>query len=409
MYAIMSDRAWAPLLVGASTDLRAVDDTGRGAIDYAPPGSELERLLQEKAGDPPLRRLQDPAAAPESGRTDWLVTAGAAPGEGLEEPSDRFAGSRLTLDAPQLLRGEPLGLTLRLRNNGSEPLRLRVEGRISPAAYFVGGSHGVTVSNPYRAELIQSVRWPRLGLPAGAEGELRLKLLARTEEAGALDVRIEAVDPVRDVQTHFNLLRQPDGAHPDIEASELGDAGWTGLALVVALALLLGGSVWRRGAAKHRVFLFGLVGLFAVSGAVSLVSVEVLRQGIRARTSYEETSCTVLDRRLFPQTSVTANPGATRSRTSTRYMPRLALRYATSGGERISEGFATGLVNAGDLSDYALGQQYPCWYDPDDERRVVVRRDLGPLWVGLLVLPLALALGAGVVIAWELVLGRSDA
>jgi len=177
---------------------------------------------------------------------------------------------------------------------------------------------------------------------------------------------------------------------------------------VVALALLLGGSAWRHGAAKKRVFLFGLVGLFALSGVVSLVSVEVLLQGVRARRSYEETTCTVLDRRLFPQTSATASPGTTRSRTSTSYIPRLALRYATGGGERISEGFAMGLVNAGDLRDYALGQQYPCWYDPDYDRRVVVRRELGPLWVGLLLLPFALALGAFGVISWELALSRSD-
>jgi hypothetical protein len=110
----------------------------------------------------------------------------------------------------------------------------------------------------------------------------------------------------------------------------------------------------------------------------------------------------VLDRRLFPYTSTEANPGATRSRTSTSYLPRLALRYDTSEGERTSEGFAAGLTNAGDLRDFALGEQYPCWYDPENHRSVVVKRDLGPMWVGLLVLPLVLALGALLLIAWEL-------
>ena len=65
-------------------------------------------------------------------------------------------------------------------------------------------------------------------------------------------------------------------------------------------------------------------------------------------------------------------------------------------------------MNAGDLRDYALGQQYPCWYDPDNDRRVVVRRNLGPAWFGLLAFPFALALGALVILSWEMRGRRRD-
>ena len=288
-------------------------------------------------------------------------------------------------------------------------MRLRVEGRISAAAYFVGGSHDVTISNPYRGQFLQEFRWPRLWLPAGAEGELGLELLTRAEEAGALDVTIMAADPYRDLRTNLSLLQGPVGDHPEVTVPVMGDAGWTYLVLVATAALALGYLVWHRGGAKKRVFLLCLVGAFAVCGLFSLLTAEALLEGVRAHTDYRETTCTVLDRRLLPQTSTVANPGATRSRTTTTYLPRLALRYETAEGERISEGFAVGLVNAGDLRNFALGQQYPCWYDPENEREVVVKRSLNPLWIGLLVLPVVLGLGALVVISWEVRDGRRDA
>jgi hypothetical protein len=402
MFAVTSDTAWAPMLIEASTDLRAVDDTGRGAIDYAVPGGELEQLLQAKAGAPPLRRLADGPAAIDYGRTDWLLAAAAVPADATESPSAPFAGSRLTMESPQLLRGDLIDLRVHLQNPTTQPLGLEVEGRISPAAYFVGGSHDVRISNPYRPQLTQEVRWPRLSLPPGAAGELRLRLLTRAEPSGPLDVTIQAVDPIRDLRTNLSLIRQPDGDHPAVTGSELGHGSWAFLGLVAALALVLAVVVWHYGGPKRRPFLLALVGLFAVSGLLSLFSFKLLLSDARALTAYEETTCTVLDRRIFPETVTVADPGATRSRTTTSYEPRLALRYVASGAERISEGFAVGLMSTGDLHKFALGRQYPCWYDPTDQRQVVVIRHLSPLWVGLLLLPMVLAVGAVVAISWEL-------
>jgi hypothetical protein len=402
IYAVMSDRPWAPLLIAASTDLRAADDTGQSAIDFTSPGSELTRLLQDKAGEPPLRRLQDTDTVLSYGRTDWLVAAEDSPVEPLKEPAEPFAGSQLTLDTPRLLRGDLVGLTLRLRNNTAEPLRLRVEGRISAAAYFVGGSHDVVISNPYRGQFIQEVRWPPLSLPAAAEGELRLKLLARAEDAGALDVRIDAVDSTRDLRTYFSLNREPSGDSPDIKVTGLGESDRRALSLTAVTALVLAALVWHFGAAKKRLFLLALVAVFALCGLIFSLSFQVLLEGIRAVRSYEETTCTVLDRRLFPHETIRANPGTTRSRTEITYFPMLALRYAADGQERISEGFATGMVNEGDLRDFRLGGQYPCWYDSENHRRIVVKRSLNPVWVGLLVSPLLVGLGALIVIIREL-------
>jgi hypothetical protein len=134
----------------------------------------------------------------------------------------------------------------------------------------------------------------------------------------------------------------------------------------------------------------------------SLLTIGELLEAKRVLLDYEETRCTVLDRRLFPQTSTVASRGSGRSRTSTSWAPHLALRYDTNEGERISEGFAAGLTNAGDLRDFAFGQDYACWYDPEAPRRVVVRRNLGPAWFGLMMLPMLFALGALVVIFVEL-------
>jgi hypothetical protein len=264
-----------------------------------------------------------------------------------------------------------------------------VEGRISPAAYFVGGSHEVKVANPYDAPLTQSFRWPPLALPAGGIGELKLELLTRAEESGDVDVTILARDVYRDLGTNLSLLRTPEADHPRVAISTVPGGGWTCAALAAA-GIVLAVLVWRRGDPKKRAFLLGLAGLFVVTSAMSLLMLLALHDDLRTATSYEETTCTVLDRRLFMQTSADTGSG-TRSRTRTSYSPRLALRYATRSGERVSEGFGTGMVSYGAIRDFALGGQCACWYDPENDRRVVVRRGISLPFLGLAMMPFAVA------------------
>jgi hypothetical protein len=403
MYAVGSDSDWTSLLIEAGADLRAVDDTGRAVIDYASPGSDVEALLQERAGYPPLRRRQDPEAPPFLGRSDWIVATEAVAETPLEQGPEPLAGSGITLRNRQLLRGDRLELTIEIRNHTAKDLGLRVEGDVSPAAYFVGGSHDVRVENPFDASSTRSFRWPPLALPKGAVGRLELELLARAEEAGDLDVSLEVSDPYHDISTRLGLLRTPDGDHPAVAPAASSGLGWALLLLLAATAALFL-VVFFRGEPGRRTLLFSLAGLAGVCGVLLLFGLLAVYQNLRTLTTYQQTTCTVLDRREFLRTTPRAS-STLRSRTTTSHEPRLALRYETPAGERVSEGFSSGPVGYGAIREFALGETYPCWYDPGNDRQVVVRRSLGLLLLGLCFFPLAIGAGA-LFVLWRGTLGR---
>jgi hypothetical protein len=108
---------------------------------------------------------------------------------------------------------------------------------------------------------------------------------------------------------------------------------------------------------------------------------------IRRFVSYEKTTCTILDKKAGWL------PGSRGS------YPIVAVRYDAGGKEIISAGpLAKGGSTRGTSSEkriapYEVGKSYPCWFDPDDLRKFVLKReDIDWRSYLLFLLPLILAL-----------------
>jgi hypothetical protein len=116
----------------------------------------------------------------------------------------------------------------------------------------------------------------------------------------------------------------------------------------------------------------------------------------RTLAEWPESECTVLDRR----TSRAEKAVETR-----RQIELLALRYAVDGETRVSTGLDTGMQRLPTFDDrerdpYPVGATIPCWTDPDDPARVIVRRGFGAAYLfALFPLP---------VLAWGWILLRAQ-
>jgi hypothetical protein len=129
-----------------------------------------------------------------------------------------------------------------------------------------------------------------------------------------------------------------------------------------------------------------------VPAALSLLSAALVVLGfwpamesIRGRVSFVPTTCTVLDRGssgvpLSGQADAIADDIAE---------PMAALRYNVGKDVRISTGFnirgsARTAWTEGAYRGVNIGADYPCWYDPEQPQRVVLRR--GPSAAAMLTL-----------------------
>jgi hypothetical protein len=112
---------------------------------------------------------------------------------------------------------------------------------------------------------------------------------------------------------------------------------------------------------------------------------------VRARTVFVETMCTIVDR------------GSSGFAPEMTYVPMAVMRYEVEGEgkPRISSGFDIrgtmyGSTDPEPWRPFAAGGRYPCWYDPAQPNRVILRQ--GPsatAWFALLPITiLAISLGA---------------
>jgi hypothetical protein len=113
------------------------------------------------------------------------------------------------------------------------------------------------------------------------------------------------------------------------------------------------------------VFLLALVGGFlALEGVPNL----------RARLFYVEGRCVLLDKRLIE------HPPSGKAINST-YRPEFLIGYTVAGREYKTWAYKAVKASSGlrwpeehVLESFTVGQEYPCWYDPDDPSKVVVVR-----------------------------------
>jgi hypothetical protein len=124
----------------------------------------------------------------------------------------------------------------------------------------------------------------------------------------------------------------------------------------------------------------------------------------RTVRAFPQAYCTVLDTRMRVDvsSSKTSLPKGPRYEYTTSYDPLIALRYLVADREVIGTGYGTGSrldIGRGetlirDYERFKIGAEVPCWYDPRDPSRVLVRTGFGGAYV-FAILPMAL-LAAGV-------------
>ena len=107
---------------------------------------------------------------------------------------------------------------------------------------------------------------------------------------------------------------------------------------------------------------------FLLSLAVMPFLISEVVDDIRRFVSYEKTTCIILDKKAGWL------PGSRGGH------PTIAVRYDAGGREIVSAGsLAKGASTRGTsaekkIAPYEVGKSYPCWFDPDDPKRFVIRR-----------------------------------
>jgi hypothetical protein len=116
-----------------------------------------------------------------------------------------------------------------------------------------------------------------------------------------------------------------------------------------------------------------ILGVFLLAVVGGLLALEVVPD-LRTRLFYVEGRCVLLDKRLVE------HPRSGKAINST-YRPEFLIRYTVAGREfrtwaykavKASSGFRWAEERV--LEGFTVGQEYPCWYDPDDPFKVVVVR-----------------------------------
>jgi hypothetical protein len=144
----------------------------------------------------------------------------------------------------------------------------------------------------------------------------------------------------------------------------------------------------------RRIMVYAMSIFFVVCLAVMLFFASIVFEDIRKFTSYEKTTCTILDKKIRWSTGST---GRTKSKI---FEPLVSVRYDIRGKEIVSAGsLAKGAVLSSRersaekrLARYELCRSYPCWFDPEDPQEFVLTRGLSWGWYLLCLGPLILFL-----------------
>lgn len=383
----------ARLLLAAGADVHARDRFGRAVVDHHDPYGPVRPVLDEHAGEALRNDASGPAAMVDA-RTDWVRRDVAA------TPRSAVPGASIAPAAPA--RGDEATVTLTLVNPSDADQHLDVRAELNQALLFVSASAGGLITRPRRPQFDQRLHWPRLLLPAHAEGQLDVRVVRRADA--------EAGDPV----ARWEVRLEPGGtieryevAPPrDQRRTASAEAGWPWpqviwFAVLVSLALLARAWMRRqRDAAKGGVTGVGRVA--AAGGAVVTTGIAVALSwsAVEPYVRFAPATCTILDRRVYSREirSSDARGQGSSAPTRTYPVPVAAVRIETGGAARVATGFTTGWAtySSEELRPFALGARVPCWVDPAESSRfTLVRRPPLSLAVGLTMLAIVtLALAA---------------
>jgi len=136
---------------------------------------------------------------------------------------------------------------------------------------------------------------------------------------------------------------------------------------------------------------YGMSIAFLACLSIMLFFTSLVFNDIRKFSSYEKTTCTILDKKIKWST------GKTKGKI---YDPLVSVRYDAKGKEIVSaDSIAKGMLLSSrersaekNLAQYELGKAYPCWFDPEDPQEFLLKRGLSWGWYLLCFGPLILFL-----------------
>jgi hypothetical protein len=315
-----------------------------------------------------------------------------APAAVLAKPD--FSQSTIALDPATPMEGDVVTFLVHIRNSGDEPAPFtEVEFELPLEALFVD----VTGLDGAKADLVDKVVAATIDLPPGADRRFRVRMVVPHDSGGrSLSPHLK----VRDAHAGVEFY----GGEPVTIDTRIANTGvvlggirfhpaalglFGVLLLYPMLRVLTASRKESRGPVMMIVIAVGFLSIFAAMAG----------HDWRTISAYRQTTCGILDSWLRSDTTLsTTRPG----RVIATYKPLLALRHVNNGREVIGTGYSTGSriqIGRGsstisEASQFKIGAQVPCFFDPDDPTRVMVLPGFGGAYFFAL-LPLGLLVAGG--------------
>lgn len=303
------------------------------------------------------------------GRRSFLLVTGILLAASFAGAAADLSGSAITTEPAAPIERDVVVYRIRLENRGdvdAVPTFLRF--RLPGAALFVGAGGAQAIE----LEEVDRVVTGSVELPAGATREVEVRVVVPDGAAGqslGASLQLQSFSAGIEEWIHSTVAidSRPSTGGAVVGPVRMTAAGFAVLAFVAGYVVLL---VAFRGR--------GARPLFALVSAIGFLAYFAAMAALDARTlgEWPESECTVLDRRTSP-----IGKGGKR-----RELELLALRYVADGETRFSTGLDTGMqrpptFESGGEAPYPIGAKIPCWTDPDDPARVIVRRGFGAAYL----------------------------
>jgi hypothetical protein len=332
----------------------------------------------------------------------------------------------LTIACPiQVVTAVPFDCTLTIVAPEPPPAGASLRVTVPPGLFHLGNSANARFDADSRQLVLSLDRAPvgaytlSLSLIADEAGAGRTRTLSASVEAGT---PVEAVETPREsarFEASDAILVAP-GEPVIVSALESPKTPLTATLLVVAaiVAALWAmrmrrrrtprpASTWTRGeaydssswssakATSRASAIGGLAIGASVSGLLLFFCMPACIETVRARTVFVATTCTIVDR------------GSSGFAPEIAYVPMAVVRYEAGGRTRVASGFdVRGTMYGSNDPDasrqFAAGARYPCWYDPEQPQRVILRQ--GPsfaVWFALLPVAILMLTLGGLIGVWR--------
>lgn len=303
--------------------------------------------------------------------------------------------SEILAESATVIEGGVARFRLKLRNTGDEPAdptHLRIQWPT------MGHLIDVTGVNDAQQDPDARVTTASITLPAGAEREVGLEVLAPREAGGAaLSLTVQAIHYHTMAETwvhqtiQVDTRRRTDGVL--LGGLRIAPAGIVTLLWLVVTGLAVVAVSLAAGRRAHSPFgpVAGVAGIMLAIG-FWLVFAGMAWHDWRVLKEWRESTATIVGRRVVTQSVDTTlrRDNATQSRQQDVSKPEFALRYTVDGRTMLSTGYDTGssLRQGGgkaqlvkEFREWTVGAQIPCWYDPNDPAHVVIKRGFGGAYV----------------------------